>query len=440
MQTLSPPAVRLARSLLPLAGVAAPLLALVRIVLWSVNVPYSDEWDWTPLAAAAHDGSLRWDDLWMPHNGHRQLVANAVFLGIDRQGGWNVVREELAGLACLIAGLIALHRLLRRTMAPLAADAAFAVTAWLIAGPITFESVLTGSNLGWSLSAAAMLIAAERLSAPARSWRDLVLAGGVALIASFTLAPGLIVWPCGLLVLLGQRAPWRTAAVWCAAAACTFAVYFTGYATDPATAALRARSGADAFFYALVFLGTPLRSAEMSLHVLEALGAITALAFVAGAVLALRSADARYRAWPWIGLGAYALTGAVITSYTRAGMGESQAMSPRYVSVSAFLLVATVALLLPRALALRATVPRAAAIAAAFVFLFVLARSEKLGSTLWRDYVYHRGVAVQGLARNDASTFWESYPNATVLERYLDTLRAVDDGPLDERVKTQPAK
>jgi hypothetical protein len=182
-----------------------------------------------------------------------------------------------------------------------------------------------------------------------------------------------------------------------------------------------------------VFLGTPLRSAEMSLHVLEAIGAAIVLAFVAAAITALRSAGERERTWPWIGLGAYALGGAVVTSYTRAGMGEPQAMSPRYVSVSAFLLLAVVAMLLPRALALRTVASRSAAAFAAVVLLFLLARSEKLGSTLWRDYDYHRGVAVQGLARNDAATFWESYPDPVRLEQYLDILRSVDDGPLDEK-------
>ena len=437
MQTLSPPAMRIARSLLPLAGVCAPVVALARIVLWSVNVPYSDEWDWTDLSAAMHTGTLRWSDVWVPHNGHRQLVANLVFLVIDRFGGWNVVREELVGLACLVLGLIALYRLLHRSMEPLAADAAFAICAWLVAGPIAFESVLTGSNLGWPLSAAALLIVADRVSRASRSWRDVALAATAALIASFTLAPGLIIWPCGLVILLGTRAPWRMIATWAATCACTLVLYFTGYATSAATAALRTRSAGDAFRYALVFLGTPLRSAEMSLHVLEALGAVVSLAFVGAVVAALRSPE-RERAWPWIGIGTYALAGAIVTAYTRAGMGEGQAMSPRYVSVSAFLLVGMIALLLPRALALRTAGTRyaAARYAVAIVavaFLFALARSEKLGSTLWRDYDYHRGVALLGLARNDARTFWESYPNAVQLEHDLDILRTVDDGPLDER-------
>ena len=183
----------------------------------------------------------------------------------------------------------------------------------------------------------------------------------------------------------------------------------------------------------------------MSLHVLEALGAVIALAFFAAAVWLLRSrnepervwlprsTDESGRVWPLIGLGAYALAGAAVTSYTRAGMGEAHAMSPRYVSVSAFLLVAVVGMLLPRALALRTAAWRAVAAAAVAAFVVLLARSEKLGSTLWRDYDYHRGVAVQGLARNDAATFWESYPDSVRLVQYLDLLRSADDGPLVEK-------
>ncbi|MDB5069158.1 MAG: hypothetical protein JWM87_269 [Candidatus Eremiobacteraeota bacterium] len=431
MQTLSPTAVRIARSLLPLAGVAAPLIALVRIVMWSVNVPYSDDWDWTGFSAAMRTGTLSWDQLWTPHNGHRELVVTLEFLAIDRLGGWNVVREELLSLACLVIGLIALYRLLRRTLEPLAADVAFVISAWLLAGPIAFESVLIGSNLGWPLGAAAMLVTADRLCAPDRSWRDVALAATGAVIASFTLAPGLLVWPCGLVILLGRRASWRTVASWCAAWACTLAAFFSGYPGNAAAAVGRAHSAGDAFHYALVFLGTPLRSAEMTLQILEAIGAMVTIAFVIGTVAAQRCPDERERAWPFIALGAYALLGAAVTSFTRAGLGEGQAMSPRYVSVSAFLLVAAVALLLPRALALRTAASRSAAAVAALVLLAVLARSEKLGSTLWRDYDWHRGVAVQGLAHDDRTTFRESYPDPVRLGQYLEILRSVDDGPLD---------
>jgi hypothetical protein len=454
VQTLSPTAVRIARALLPLVGVAAPLLALVRIVKSSVNVPYSDDWDLTELAVAMRTGTLRWEHLWTPHNGHRQLVGNLVFLALDRLGGWNVVREELLGVACLTAGLIALHRLLHRTADPLAADAAFAVTAWLIAGPILYESVLISSNIGWPVSTAAFLIAAERLSAPSRSPRDVIVATTAAVIASFAQAPGLLIWPCGVVILLGQRAPRSALVTWCAAWACTVALYFTGYSASADAATARAHSAGDALAYALVFLGTPLRSAEMSLRVLEAIGAAVAVAFALAAAWALRSTSAlRSRsalcsqsgaspsrapnpadgdAWPWIAIGAYALAGSVLTALTRAGLGEYQAMSPRYVSISALLLVATIGLALPYARALRTTASRAAAVLCTAVLLLFIARSEKLGSTVWRDYDYHRGVALQGLARNDPATYTQSYPDPVRLQRDLDALRAVDDGPLVE--------
>jgi hypothetical protein len=419
--------------LLPLAGVLAPLIALVRMVMWSPNVPFSDEWDWTALAAGMRSGTLHWDDLWAPHNGHRELVANLMFVAVDRLGGWNVVREELVGLACIIAGLLALHRLAYRTMEPLAAGATFAVSAWLVAGPITFESALIGSNLGWPLSAAAMLIAAERLSAPSRPGRDVAVAALLAVIASFTLAPGLIVWPCGVVILFAQRAPWRTIAAWCAAWLCTFAVYFTGWTTDPSTVPFRAHSAKTALNFVLVFLGAPLRGADMTINLIAAIGALLAAAFAYAAFVTLRSPSDRERTSPWIALGAYGLIGALLTAVTRAGMGIPQALSPRYVAVSAFLLVAVIGLLLPRALTLRAPATRTGAAIVAAVLLVLVARSMELGTMLWRDFDWHRSAELQGLARNDRAAMSQSYPDPVRLEQYLDILRTVDDGPLDEK-------
>src|SRR6202011_6132042 len=121
-----------------------------------------------------------------------EVAGDLLFLAIDRLGGWNVVREELLGLAFVVAGLIALYRLMQRTLPPLAADGAFAVASWLLAGPIAFENFLIGGNLGWPLCTAAVIVVVERLSAPRRSSRDAALAAIVALVASFSLAQGLL--------------------------------------------------------------------------------------------------------------------------------------------------------------------------------------------------------------------------------------------------------
>lgn len=420
-----------ARALLLIAGILPPLIALVRIVRGSVNVPYQDEWNWTGLAVASRTGTLTWDALWAPHNGHRQIVTNLLFLGIDRLGGWNVVREELVGLAFIVVGLIALYRLVSRTFAPLTGAAAFAVFSWLIAGPIAYENFLSGWQMGWQICVAAVLIVVERLSAPLAPRWTVWFAGATAIVASFSAAMGLVMWPCGLLVLAGRRAPRRTLATWCGLWALTVFVYFAGYGYEGGPA--RAHELTDALLYALTFLGTPLRSAEMTLGTLQAIGALLLLVFAGALAAARRARTEPAQLWPWVALGAYALGGALFTALTRSGIGIYQAQSPRYVSISQFLIIADCALLVPRAAALRRPRWRLAGALLASIFLVSFARSVQLGWIVWRDVQWHRGVELRGIARHDRSVFAQSYPDPTYVERSLDQLRAVNDGPLAER-------
>src|SRR5438034_3701897 len=69
------------RSSLAALCAAAPIVAyLAYVSRYSVNVLSWDEWDIVPLIHSLRSGTLTLAQLWGPHNEHRMLVPNLIFL------------------------------------------------------------------------------------------------------------------------------------------------------------------------------------------------------------------------------------------------------------------------------------------------------------------------------------------------------------------------
>jgi hypothetical protein len=79
-----------------------------------------------------------------------------------------------------------------------------------------------------------LLLAGGALAALARNTRVALLGGGLlALLATFTLAHGLVVWPLGA-VMLGRERRWRALVAWGGFAALALAVFLHGHVIDSA--------------------------------------------------------------------------------------------------------------------------------------------------------------------------------------------------------------
>ncbi len=408
------------------ACIAPPLLWLVRILGDSPNVPYTDEWAWADVLTQSRRGTIPWEALWQPHNGHRELVGGLLFLGLDRLGGWSVPREQLVCLLLAAGAVLIVFETARRVL-DWRDTAIFTVLASiLICGPLSYETILLGYNLGWQVCTLAFVAVVAVLTASRVTRTGLGAAALVALIGSFSSGQGLFVWPIGLALLVARRrsAPARAWAGWAGAGALVYLIYFRG-AAGPA-AATAAPPAAVPFL--LTFLGVPLGWDGGSFLPVEIAGLVAGLAVLGCAAYAIGS-HKRAGADAFIAYGAYAFLGALATALARGGMGLAQATSPRYSALAGFLPIALIGLVSYLA---RGAGRRRVAVSA-LVPLLAVALVVRVQSVMFdASTVYENARAreLRGIAREDPAAAYDADVDPAVLLRLLGQLRDVGDGPL----------
>jgi hypothetical protein len=327
------------------AVAAAPLLMLVLVATRGVNVPQWDQWALPPLFAAYDAGTLGAADFFAQHNEHRPVVPRAIDFSLAQLTGWDIRAELLLNFAVALASFALILVLLRRTLDGTAFVIASVVASVVFFSPIQWENWLWGWQLEWFLANLAALgaIWALVVLVDRRPWLGLAVAAGCALVATYSLGHGLVVWVVGLALLLLRGRPWRT---WTVLSIAAFASYFWDYQNTGMTSKT-AFLGQPAEFaaYVCLYVGRPLgfdtRTGALAGAVLLAAFAVSAAYVVAHR----RDPDLRARTHVWLGLGLYVVGAAVITGMSRVTYGAEQAAASRYTGMGALLAIATLALL-----------------------------------------------------------------------------------------------
>jgi hypothetical protein len=405
-----------------LATVAIPFAVLAAAIALGVNVPYADEFAYQGFLYRAYLHELTLGDLWRYQNSeHRIFVNTLVFWLLAQWGGWDVVREQCFSVATLVATQLALWRIVLRTVA-----ASYAIPALLAVSVALYDlaqadNLAWGFQMAWYVADAALVAAVMLLTHAADGPRRFAAAVAVAALGSLTMTQGLLIWPVGLACLLVLGAPRRRAVAWSIAGVAVSAIVRIGIRpapTVPHTAG--AQQALDVVHYALAYLGAPLAE-SFGPSPATAAGAL-ALA-VLGALLAadLRAPDRRARIArrsAWYAIAAYALAAALLTAYGRVGYGVDQAISGRYVTLSALFEVGILGALatfapfpLPRA--------RALALGLAAAIVLCLLQQSVAGARTWRTIAAQRHADFDALARGDASGAADLWPDPRLLNELL---------------------
>ncbi|MEM6453551.1 MAG: hypothetical protein AAF772_00515 [Acidobacteriota bacterium] len=324
--------------------IAVPIAMFVLVALWSVNVPFWDQWDLVPLLEKQADGTLEFHDLWRPHNEHRMPFPKALMLALAQLSGWWIPLETLLGVGMATISLAIVARLLwthqaqggTRGMALPPSAALLPIMAVMLFSPAQSEIWLWGWALQLHLTQTSAIAAIGILSLARGRWLPLGIAAGLALVASYSYASGWMVWLAALpLVVVRERA--RGAIVWLGAAVVSALIYAHDHPLlRSADAAPEPASIIDLGAYVAVFLGSPI----FPYHGRFAL--VVGVLGLGGCVWAgLRLWDRRddetalHNALPWLGLAALAIGTAVLVAVGRASAyGIGQALSGRYVMLA----------------------------------------------------------------------------------------------------------
>ncbi len=337
---------------LPFLLAAVPLVYLIAMVIrYRVDVLFWDDWALVPAVQRSYEGSFAWPQLWKWYGEHRLFFPRAIMLLLVRATGWNASYVLAATLlfACgAFAALLWQFEHTRKSLGDRGPNWSLPVLSVLVFSFAQWENWLWQWEVCFLLNLCAAVSGLVVLaSAPLRWWR-LPLALALGLIATYSMAAGLVYWPMGLAVLAlrpgadrrGQR---LQLAGWVLCAAVVYACYLRGFRPVPGRTPLGAFLTEPSAFlhYFLAYLGAPLSHG----HAVRA-GAVGLLTWLVLLFALLRRGRVKPELLaPYLALSGYAIIAAAITSMGRMNLGIEQALSSRYVTVSNLLWISDLALL-----------------------------------------------------------------------------------------------
>ncbi len=320
-----------------------PIIALIFIKTYGVNVCYWDQWEMVPLFDKLHTGHLTFMDLFAQHNEHRILFPRIVMLLLGVITHYNNLAEMYFSwfLLCLIAYL-----LFRIYVGPFGATKTalikFIPIVWLVFSLRQWENLLWGFQIQFFMVVLFFILAVYLLATSKTI--GLRLAGSVlsAIICTFSLSNGLLVWPIGLIqILLSRRAPGNKSVypyrkklfIWCLTGILAFVAYFIGYTKPSGHPSLFyfLQHPADAAGYFLAALGNPLAS---DFFTMAGIGIIMAALYIFIIIHIITDIKRKSISKLDIGLSVplllFGLCTIVLLDLGRSGFGPGQAASSRY--------------------------------------------------------------------------------------------------------------
>ncbi|MBI1317723.1 MAG: hypothetical protein GC168_02095 [Candidatus Hydrogenedens sp.] len=357
----------IARFLLRFAWVVP--LAFLAAMRWgfTLDFPMLDQWELPLLLQRWHDGTLDAAALFAQHNEHRPAVPRLLMLALARVTQWDVRAETnltlLLGLA--LFGVLAAQARARLAYASAPRRHAVAlVISTLVFSLAAWRNWFLGWQLQLVLSVLLAVLTLHALTHAELTRRRFTYALLLAVLNTYAFANALLVWPLGLVVLLGRCWPaWRErrkyAALWTATGVVLCTAYFWDFSIpasqEDAPGGIRLLAFAG---YAFAYLGAPL---AFWIPLAIALGAagVARLAMVArGYARPTATTTLEGRAYPratltqwangpdafWYALALYALGTAALSAVARHDYGIAQALSSRYTTIGMLLWVSVAVL------------------------------------------------------------------------------------------------
>ena len=342
-----------------IAAVLIPAIYIGSLVLeFGVNVPLWDDWDMVPMILDAHEGDLKFADLFAQQLEARTLIPKLLFIAFTFLGRFDA-RDGMM-FSVVICALTAggLFMLLRRSgLSLLATTACFLLIVLSIFSPAQEELWLLASGFPSFMPVFFILAGLLILQTRASMLVKFVSCALLAIASTFTLAHGLLAFGLTFPMMLAWDRPPRWfawLAAWGALGVAFAVIYFWGYTKPPEVPQFAPPVPFTEYLrYGLIFLGGGLvyglRPSPDKLPLTSAMtfGVILLVLLAAAATYVfMRRNDRDFlrRTVPWIALALYSVGCAIPASLGRVGIGVQQALDSRYVTFSMYLTIALVAL------------------------------------------------------------------------------------------------
>jgi hypothetical protein len=413
---------------------------------YAVDVPDWDQWDLVPFLEKSFEGTLTGPDLWTQHNEHRIFFPRVIMISLARLSRWNIGYELAASLALAVGIFLLLAASMKTTFRSHLASVPlwpFVILSLMVFSLNGVENWLWGWNIQIVLNVLSGIGMILLLTSRRPGWRKIIAAGMLGLIGLYSYASGLVYFPLGLLLLfLGTPIPLRQkvrfSLFWVPFSAAAYFSYFYKYVlpSHHPSWTIILKSPLAFLRYVLTYLGAPLLSSDTNPRIafFAGLAGAIILAVVWTMVLISRKSGLRHLS-PYLAFSLYAIGTAVLTGLGRAGFGDRQAMSPRYVAFSSLLWISLLVLIIILLGEVKESPP---ARPARFLLVIILALFTGIAAMS----SYHSRVLFKERYERLKPAREElfSLQNEVLLERIYPHLQAIDQARMERDVNILKAR
>ena len=317
-----------------------PCLSLAYYVsIFGVSTVFGDSWDdLVPVIKKWMSGTLSFSDLFVQHNEHRILFPRIAMLAIQALTKYNDVAEMYFNWALLsLTALLIFYAYLKKSRRDSYPKLllTFLPISLLICNFRQYESVLWGDGILVNSMIFGVVAAFALLEVNEKIDFLFVLSLAGAIVGSFSLLSGLIVWPAGFLqILMSKKRPnIRKASLWAFVGAISFITYFYEFVplrySYPLDYVLVHPIEGGEYFLALI--GAPLSAFDVRFAVAN--GLVMTLIAMLVAVQAYKGKLLGQNGLS-ISLIVFAVLSSLTTTVGRSGFGVQQALTSRYTPIT----------------------------------------------------------------------------------------------------------
>lgn len=333
----------------------APLIVLIFINRFSVNIPYMDQWDgFLNLLIAYNEDSLNFSHLWGQHNEHRPLFPKLIMLLLASVSHWNVVWEQYFSLFTQLCTLILIYDIARKTFDN---NNDYKIMFFGLLSSFFLFSMVQYENWSWGWQLAIFLnifsacLTVWALIRWGTDWIGFTLSLIGATIATYSFANGILIWPIILLWFLffKKKGGYKCVLILCFMIILILISYIYHYNKPSHHPNLLEFLYSPLKFltFCMAYIGSPLGSYfGLTVAVVFGIFGIGLIIFITWNAYINRQYDFFKKTSPWLYLIFYIILSSILTGIARSGFSIHQALYSRYTSFSLIFWIALGAILL----------------------------------------------------------------------------------------------
>lgn len=325
------------RAILLLLLIIPIAIVLLYIFLFGRTVLFMDEWIMVPTIDQFLNGNIPWQDFFTPQNEHLMFFPKLAIVGIALMTGFNTVAEMyFSWLILIIISILIFTMCVRYFGWSVDTLVSFIPIAWLLWSLRQFENFLFGFQINYFLCVLGFVISVVLIDRSKDFDLSFLGALGGAVITSFTILNGLLVWPIGIIQIILQGKGKKMLLAWGLCTVSINSIYFLNWKGSGNMPSLSffTNDPATVMKYFLAFLGSPISSgswADIIILYSILVGIFVLVSTIAGIALTVKYHLVKENS-PWLVLLLFSFGTALMTTIGRSGLGIAQALSSRYVT------------------------------------------------------------------------------------------------------------